>query len=67
VAVPASWNEQFAGMRDYLGPAWYRTGFALPWGWSGKRVRLRFGSVNYLADVWLNGAYLGRHEGGHLP
>ncbi len=67
IAAPASWNEQFEEMRDYLGSAWYRTSFALPWGWSEKRVRLRFGSVNYLAEVWLNGAYLGVHEGGHLP
>jgi beta-glucuronidase len=67
IAVPASWNDQFADWRDYLGPAWYQTRFDLPWGWDGRQVRVRFGSVNYLADVWLNGAKLGQHEGGHLP
>ena len=67
VAVPASWNEQFEDGRDFLGPAWYQTGFDLPWGWDGRRVLLRFGSVNYLAEVWLNGQLLGAHEGGHLP
>jgi beta-glucuronidase len=67
IAVPASWNEQFEDSRDFLGPAWYRTTFDLPWGWEGKRIVLRFGSVNYLANVWLNGQPLGSHEGGHLP
>ncbi|MEP7137396.1 MAG: beta-glucuronidase [Chloroflexota bacterium] len=67
IAVPASWNDQFEDGRDFLGPAWYRTQFGLPWGWSGKRIILRFGSVNYLAEVWLNGHLLGLHEGGHLP
>lgn len=67
IAVPASWNEQLADARDNLGPAWYQTRFGLPWGWRGQQIRLRFGSVNYLADVWLNGEWLGRHEGGHLP
>jgi len=67
IAVPASWNDQFAHWRDYLGPAWYQTRFALPWGWDQRRVTLRFGSVNYLAEVWLNGERLGEHEGGHLP
>lgn len=67
IAVPASWNDQFADERDYLGPAWYQTRFDLPWGWEHKRVLLRFGSVNYLAQVWLNGMSLGQHEGGHLP
>lgn len=67
IAVPASWNEQHHDLRDYLGDAWYQTQFDVPPGWEAKRVFLRFGSVNYLADVWLNGVHLGQHEGGHLP
>ncbi|HLU10317.1 MAG TPA: beta-glucuronidase [Oceanobacillus sp.] len=68
-AVPASWNDQFEEWRDYLGDTWYQTRFDLPWGWDAnqQRIRLRFGSVNYLAEVWLNGVRLGTHEGGHLP
>jgi beta-glucuronidase len=67
VAVPASWNDQFNERRDYLGTAWYQMTFALPWGWRGQRIFVRFNSVNYLAEVWLNGERLGDHEGGHLP
>ena len=67
IAVPASWNDLFDDVRDYLGDAWYQVHFDLPWGWEERRVHLRFGSVNYLAEVWLNGARLGDHEGGHLP
>ena len=67
IAVPASYNEQFEEGRDYLGPVWYERAFDLPWGWSGRRVLVRFGSVNYHATVWLNGDKLGEHEGGHLP
>jgi beta-glucuronidase len=69
VAVPASWNDQFEDGRDFLGPAWYQTHFDLPWGWDAarQRIALRFGSVNYMTEVWLNGVRLGQHEGGHLP
>ena len=67
IAVPASWNDQFEDDRDNLGPAWYQTNFILPWGWSNTQINLRFGSVNYNADVWLNGIKIGSHEGGHLP
>ncbi|MBI5030887.1 MAG: beta-glucuronidase [Chloroflexi bacterium] len=69
VAVPASWNDQFEDWRDYLGNTWYQTRFDLPWGWDASRqhIRLRFNSVNYFAEVWLNGVRLGQHEGGHLP
>jgi beta-glucuronidase len=69
IAVPASWNEQFADGRDYLGWSWYQTRFDLPLGFDATRqeIFLRFGSVNYFAEVWLNGDCLGTHEGGHLP
>ena len=30
-------------------------------------VRLHFGAVNYLAEVWLNDAVVGFHEGGFTP
>ncbi len=67
IAVPASWNDQINDLRDYLGVAWYQTKFHLPWGWQGQRIFIRFDSVNYLAEVWLNGGKIGQHEGGHLP
>jgi beta-galactosidase len=45
---------------------WYRTRFAVPASWP-EHSSLRFGSANYLADIWLNGRYLGYHEGGSTP
>ncbi|MEM6282771.1 MAG: beta-glucuronidase [Chloroflexota bacterium] len=67
IAVPGSWNEQFADHRDYTGVAWYRTEFELPWGWRGQRIYLRFNAVSYFCELWLNGVRVGEHEGGHLP
>jgi len=46
---------------------WYRVTFTAPADWQGQAVTLKFGSVNYVADVWLNGTYLGYHEGGVTP
>ena len=66
IAVPGSWNEQLHGLRDFCGIAWYETRlFIQPH--ADRRELLRFGSVNYAADVWLNGTHLIHHEGGHLP
>ncbi len=67
IAVPASWNDQFADDRDFLGPAWYQLKFKKPSDWKKKKIIIRFGSVNYLSEVWLNGELVGQHEGGHLP
>ena len=46
---------------------WYRVHFTPPESFAGEAVTLKFGSVNYLADAWLNGTYLGYHEGGYTP
>jgi beta-glucuronidase len=67
IAVPASWNELFQDTRDYLGTAWYAREFYAPHGWQGQRIYLRVGSANYAARVWVNGQFLGEHQGGHLP
>lgn len=47
--------------------AWYRRVFEAPADWAGRSITLRFGSANYVADVWLNGVWLGYHEGGSTP
>lgn len=67
IAVPGSWNDQFEDDRDFLGPAWYQTNFFIPDDWMEQRVVLRFNSVNYLADIWLNGEKLGLMKAGISP
>ncbi|HET6381568.1 MAG TPA: glycoside hydrolase family 2 TIM barrel-domain containing protein [candidate division Zixibacteria bacterium] len=47
--------------------AWYRRTFYVPDAWTGGVATLKFGAVNYIADVWLNGQHLGYHEGGYTP
>ena len=66
IGVPGSWNDQLPGARDEFGPAWYERRFEAP-PLAGREAAIRFGSVCYAAQVWLNGKWLGGHEGGHLP
>ncbi|MBV9330113.1 MAG: beta galactosidase jelly roll domain-containing protein, partial [Alphaproteobacteria bacterium] len=46
---------------------WYRRTFSLDAGSRTERLRLHFGAVDYHAQVWLNGHFLGEHQGGHTP
>ncbi|KAG8626958.1 hypothetical protein KVT40_005903 [Elsinoe batatas] len=32
-----------------------------------QRLLLRFGAVDYEATIWVNGHYVGEHQGGHVP
>ena len=46
---------------------WYKREFDVPSKWSGKRVLLHFGAVDWQADVWVNGIKVGTHTGGYTP
>ena len=64
IQVPSCWEEI---AQDYEGVAFYGTHFKVSPEWKGRVVRLQFDAVNYVAEVWLNGVSLGRHEGGYGP
>jgi len=51
----------------YQGCVWYVTDFHIPDDWEGHSLRLTFLAANYIADVWLNGQWIGYHEGGYTP
>ena len=64
IKVPANWYlEGF----DINGVAWYRKHFKISDQFAEKRITLKFGGVDYTADVWLNGQYIGFHEGYFQP
>jgi beta-mannosidase len=62
VRVPGHWQLEDA-FRGYEGYVLYRANFEGPsWG-ADEFLSLQFGGVYYAARVWLNGGYLGAHEG----
>ncbi|MFC1762307.1 beta-glucuronidase [Planctomycetota bacterium] len=69
VAVPSSYNDLYteASWRMWTAGIWYGRRFHMPAVLKGERVVLRFGSVNYKAEVYLNGQRLGQHETGYTP
>ncbi|WP_428941046.1 sugar-binding domain-containing protein [Fontivita pretiosa] len=68
VTLPRAWNEDDAFRVDIrelpTGIAWYRKRFTLPDSDLGKKVYLEFEGVRHVADVYLNGQHVGRHENG---
>lgn len=55
--IPESLNKQ-----DY----WYRTQFNLPKDFAGRELTLQFNGINYYAEVWFNGQYLGHITGAFI-
>jgi beta-galactosidase/beta-glucuronidase len=48
---------------------WYRRRVSVPKGaaWEGKRVILTIGAADFSTRCWVNGKFLGEHEGGYTP
>jgi len=69
INVPFAFQSKLSGIEDpsFHDVVWYRRSIAIPEHWSGKRIVLHFGAVDYLAKVWVNGQLAVVHEGGHTP
>ncbi len=69
IQVPFCVESEASGIEDLDPPSvvWYAKRFrdALPA--APGRTLLHFGAVDYQARVWLNGRYLGQHDGGYTP
>ncbi|GGD94790.1 sugar-binding domain-containing protein [Paenibacillus nasutitermitis] len=65
VSVPGIIQQVYPG---YHGVVWYWLRFTPAIAPEhGEKCSLYFGAVDYYAEVWLNGQYLGHHEGGETP
>jgi Glycosyl hydrolases family 2, sugar binding domain/Glycosyl hydrolases family 2, TIM barrel domain len=67
VPVPSSWQAAFVDRRDYAGVAWYWRNVSIESPPAGQLVFVRFGAVDYRAEVYVNGQKAGTHDGGYLP
>jgi hypothetical protein len=64
VLVPFPIESALSGIKRYHERMWYRRTFTVPSGWSGRRVQLNFGAVDWEATVYVNGQSVGSHKGG---
>jgi len=76
VSVPHTWNRvglylpgpverlhRAETINKTLGVGWYRLAFTAP-KLDGRRAYLQFDAASRAARIWLNGVYLGEHQGG---
>jgi beta-galactosidase/beta-glucuronidase len=69
IVVPYAYQSKLSGIGDtsFHDVVWYRRALPLPASYArGKRVLIHFGAVDYEAIVWVNGARVGHHRGGHV-
>lgn len=67
ITVPLPWQAAFPELQRYSGYAWYQHSFDLDDSWLGGELLLHLGAVDYWCEVFVNGQYVGGHEGGYTP
>ncbi len=68
ILVPFPPQSVLSGCRGHVDTHLeYEKNFLLPTVERDKRLLLHFGAVDQEAEIFVNGCYIGRHEGGYLP
>ncbi|XID92242.1 glycoside hydrolase family 2 protein [Paenibacillaceae bacterium WGS1546] len=67
INVPFTYETMASGIgeEEHHAHIWYRRMIDIPAAESGKRAILHFQAVDYVAKVWVNGRFVGRHQGGY--
>jgi beta-galactosidase len=67
VTLPHTWNniDGENGGNYYRGISWYRLHYTVPAAYAGRRFYLQFDGASLVTDVYVNGTYLGEHQGGY--
>ena len=66
ITVPFCPESKLSGVNytDFIEQMWYQRSISIPENWKGKKILLNFGAVDYHAEIYIDGNYLGNHDGG---
>lgn len=69
IEVPFVFQSELSGInqQEFHDIVWYQRDFEIPREWKDKFLYLNFGAVDYYTKVYVNGVYVGDHQGGHTP
>ena len=66
IVVPFCPESKLSGVehKDFINNMWYQRIISVPVDWNGKKILLHFGAVDYKAEAYIDGKFVGRHIGG---
>ena len=66
MGLPHSFSEPyFLSPEFYVGYGWYRKHLTIPREWKQKRIFVEFDGVFQVAEIFVNGRFIGSHQGGY--
>ncbi len=67
ILVPFPWGSNLSGVKDEADIGWYQREIQVDQSWKGGRVFLTVGASDWETSIWLDGTFLGKHQGGYVP
>ena len=66
ITVPFCPESKLSGVgyTDFIEQMWYQRNITIPSDWNGKKIFLNFGAVDYFAEIFIDGEFVGNHCGG---
>lgn len=65
IVVPYPVESTLSGVTKHYDRLWYRRMITVPAAWSGKRILIHFGAIDWESEVFVNGTSMGIHKGGY--
>ncbi|GGE26166.1 beta-glucuronidase [Pullulanibacillus camelliae] len=67
IKVPFTYETKASGIGEqtFHPYIWYRRSFAIPSHLSDQRAILHFNASDYITKVWVDGTFVGQHQGGY--
>lgn len=65
IVVPFAPEATLSGIVKHYERVWYRKLITIPTNWTGKRILIHFGAIDWESEVYVNGVSMGIHKGGY--
>lgn len=68
INVPFVFQSELSGINDskFHDVVWYKRKFKIDSSWKDKEIIINFEAVDYIAKIYINGEFVGEHQGGHV-
>lgn len=68
IIVPFTYETEASGIgiEEFCPNIWYQKSVTVPKEYQNKKVILHFQAADYITKLWVNGKFVGRHQGGQI-
>ena len=67
ITVPFPWGSKLSGVKDEANIAWYNRKINVSKDWKGKKIFITIGASDWETTLWIDGIFIGKHQGGYVP